>query len=309
MVTTGSAEAAFDLAPMTQSFGKIITSMRSGESLLQLGSHAEALRGMLASSGALLFRGFRFDVAEQEAFSLHFTERFLTHPSTFQGGGREIITPVTATVDGGVMPFPWHRELGYGPFPPDIVMFSCERSARDSGETWITDGARIAEGLSEQSREYLESGRVRYRYNRWRHSWPVALDGAVTDEEANSALERLAARLAPNEALAWEFVERGLMIYFTTPVLSLSRWSPRPVFCNHIIFQVRRHCVITMDDGTPLREDVVSEVERLADEAAYGIRWEPGDLVVIDNSRVMHSRAEVTDPERRILARVCKAGF
>ncbi len=68
MATTNSAETAFGLAPMTQSFGTIITSPRPGDSLQTLDSHAEELRGMLASSGALLFRGFRFDVAEQEAF-------------------------------------------------------------------------------------------------------------------------------------------------------------------------------------------------------------------------------------------------
>jgi alpha-ketoglutarate-dependent taurine dioxygenase len=148
---------------MTPSFGTILTAGPVAVPAA-LDPHADALREAVRESGAILLRGFSFDVASVEAFSSHFSERAVVHPSTVQGG-RRAVTETTATVDGGVLPFPWHSELAYAPRRPDLVIFACERPSTQDDPTWLSDGCAIADRLSPAGRAIARRS-VRYGYDR-----------------------------------------------------------------------------------------------------------------------------------------------
>jgi alpha-ketoglutarate-dependent taurine dioxygenase len=279
-----------------------------------LDAHADALRDALRVSGAILLRGFRFDVAALEAFSSHFSERAVVHPGTVRGK-RRAVTETTATVDAGVLPFPWHAELAFAPRRPDLVIFACERPSTQDDPTSLTDGCAIADRLSPTGRAIADRA-VRYTYSRFEKVWPTAFGGASSRLEAEQALRELASGLPEHERLAWSFRRwrrRRLEIQYTTPVLSPVRWGDRRAFCNHVIYQESRRRLrgrgVRLDDGSRIPVGAVEEFKRLADEASYAIRWQEGDVVVIDNSRVMHARGPVRDPGRRILARTCRASF
>lgn len=304
MATDQFGSEALRAEPMGPSFGQVLLGSRSGQTPGARLPAASLLRTLLAESGAVLVRDFGLTVRDFDAFSLHPEDRFLVHPATVNGG-REPVSTTTATVDNGVLPFPWHRELGYAPSPPDLVLFYGERPSREGGETWLTDGCAIADRLSPPTRRLVASRRITYTYVRRTDALPVAFGSARTREQVEAALAGLASRVAPGERLQWEWIADGVRFRFTTSMLTLARWKQRPAFCNQVIFQVRRGGLVTMDDGSSIPEDVVAEAEGLAQDLAYPIQWQPGDLVVCDNSRVMHARSQVTDPERRILARVC----
>jgi alpha-ketoglutarate-dependent taurine dioxygenase len=312
---------------MSPTFGAIFCATRPAETPAVLYAQAGVLRAALRESGAILLRGFGFDVAAFETFCSLFSHRAVVHPSTALGG-RLPVTRATATVDAGVLSFPWHAELGYAPHRPDLVAFTCECAPAQGGETLLTDGCAIADGLSDAARA-VASRRIRYRHGRLEATWAVAFDGARSRGDVERVLRERASRLHAGEELTWAFRRRGgrgVRIEFTTPMLSAVRWGDRRAFCNHVIWQERRrrdngpHRLdlrrflrpqdgVALTDGSRIPADAVDEFERLADEAAYAIEWRGDDVAVIDNSRVMHARGAVLDPSRRILARMSDAAF
>ena len=307
---------------MTPTFGAIFRAATAGQPLAAIHDQAETLRDALRETGAILVRGFAFGVADFEAFCALFGTQPLTHPGT-KLGGRRRVSGSTATVDSGTLAFPWHAELAYAPHRPDLVAFTCETPPVEGGETLLTDGCAIAERLSAEA-DAVARRRVTYRYTRPEATWPVAFDGAHSRDEVQRVLEHHAARLDASEDLSWSFTRRRarvVRVEFTTPMLSTPRWSDRPAFCNHVIWQesrrrsrgrvrrlLRRRGGVALSDGALIPAHAFSEFVRAADALSYRVRWERGDVVLLDNSRVMHARGPVVDSDRRILARVCNVG-
>ena len=56
---------------------------------------------------------------------------------------------------------------------------------------------------------------------------------------------------------------------------------------------------ITFADGTSIPDDVIAEIDSVSAARTEDIDWCDGDVVIIDNTRVMHGRRAVLDPERR----------
>src|SRR5260221_560060 len=74
-------------------------------------------------SGALLLRGFEFDV---ETFG-RFAERLCTASVFNESRNRALIDPASniQSVDLGTAPFPLHPELSREPWRPDVCLFAC----------------------------------------------------------------------------------------------------------------------------------------------------------------------------------------
>jgi alpha-ketoglutarate-dependent taurine dioxygenase len=46
---------------------------------------------------------------------------------------------------------------------------------------------------------------------------------------------------------------------------------------------------------------VIAEYTEVSEKVTEEIQWEDGDIVLIGNTRVMHGRRAITEPERTIL--------
>jgi alpha-ketoglutarate-dependent taurine dioxygenase len=66
---------------------------------------------------------------------------------------------------------------------------------------------------------------------------------------------------------------------------------------------------ISFEDGTPIAPSLVARVREQAKAIAVPIKWSKGEVVMIDNSRVMHGRNAFTDPNRKIHVRMSDASF
>ena len=56
-----------------------------------------------------------------------------------------------------------------------------------------------------------------------------------------------------------------------------------------------------LDDGSVVPDDWLIAIKRVADTLAVPVRWQEGDVLMLDNSRYMHGRTAITDAtERRI---------
>ncbi len=272
-------------APMPENLALVLRPSAALPDVAALQADAPRLLERLHASGAVLLRGFGFDVAAMEALSGALASRFLPHRATAVGR-RERVTETTATVNIGGRAFGWHRELGYAPFPPDLLLFLCERPARSGGETLLTDGCAIVERLSDRASAFARSAVVEYAYRLPRGGWEIGL-GASDEAGAHAALERIAARLPAPESLTWKLAEDGMRVRFATPVLVAGRAGARPAFCNQVIFRAHK---LTLQGGAALPTWFVREARAVADACAWAITWQPGDLALIDNARIMHAR-------------------
>jgi len=62
---------------------------------------------------------------------------------------------------------------------------------------------------------------------------------------------------------------------------------------------------VTFGDGKPLPADIVHDCLRILEEECVAVPWQRGDVLLIDNWAVLHSRRPF-DPPRRVLASLCK---
>jgi hypothetical protein len=99
----------------------------------------------------------------------------------------------------------------------------------------------------------------------------------------------------------------GILRVFTRPVLHKPMFSDDLAWGNFLLFgryyqgAGPQRCP-TFDDGQPVTDDVLEPVRALGDEIAVPVRWQKGDLVVLDNTRFMHGRTAVVDADERQIA-------
>lgn len=62
---------------------------------------------------------------------------------------------------------------------------------------------------------------------------------------------------------------------------------------------------VTFGDGKPLPSDNIFDCLRILDEESVSIPWQKGDVFLLDNLAVLHSRSPCNSP-RRVLASLCK---
>jgi hypothetical protein len=66
---------------------------------------------------------------------------------------------------------------------------------------------------------------------------------------------------------------------------------------------------LTFEDGSLIPDAVIEEIEKVMYSLTQEIRWKPGDLVMIDNSRFLHGRRAFSDNRRRLFSLLSYLNF
>lgn len=94
----------------------------------------------------------------------------------------------------------------------------------------------------------------------------------------------------------------GVRYSFRTPAAGPTVFAARRSFANSILgpsFNYEKP-KITFADGTELSARLLAEVESVTARLTENLDWQDGDAALIDNTRVMHGRRAITDPNRTI---------
>jgi alpha-ketoglutarate-dependent taurine dioxygenase len=284
--------------PLTEAWGDVVE-REGGDQLATLDGALLAAR--LRERGALWLRGFDASGARFGAFTDRFSRRTL--PALHAGLNRARVDgdDRTMTVDLGAGLVGWHLEMGYSPARPDLLWFWCATPAAEGGETILTDGAALLRAMDPKLEAQFRARPIRYRFARAQAPLWSLFAGEPVDRA--QALARLAAvpgvRVAPRD-------DGALDVEYVTSAIQRTRWGGEAFANSLVIFGAD---VVGFADGAPIEREVRLELAALAEACAVEIRWRAGDLLVVDNSRVMHGRLPFRDPARRIHVRMSDASF
>lgn len=263
--------------------------------------HANIAR--LATTGYLVFSGFEVDLSAFSKFVLAHSSRVTLDPARAFHGGK-----VAQKVDAGYAAMGLHLENGNSPFRPDLTWFYCERAAAHGSQTTVCDGSEVWQRASAAARRQFEGQQIRYRRrveeSKWK-SFVFHYLGAVRPELRieDITIGDLLALVKDDPATAITPHDDGAITYdFRTPAIHHTLFGDRIAWANSIFgpsynYETPR---ITFGDGRDLPAALLDEMRALTDELTRDIEWRAGDVVMIDNTRVMHGRRAITDPDRTV---------
>ncbi len=245
--------------------------------------------------GAILLRGFDVDLAAFRGL----TQRLCTSAVFNESPGREVIDrgQNIQTVNIGTHAFPLHPELSREPWKPDICFFWCMQPPSNGGETTVCDGVDIVRKLPPSVYDALASRQLRYRQIATPAECEYWLGSAEPDD---------ATLTNPPKECPYTFERSNDKIHraFVRPALHKPMFSDELAFGNFLLFGRYLngiHVFPTFENGELVSNALLDQVKAVSDTLETPVAWREGDVVILDNTRFMHGRREVTDVgERRI---------
>lgn len=290
---------SIDLQPLGAGNGRAILP-GTGGSLDSL-SEREVL-ALLADAGYLLLRGFDADLNAFNAFVSRLSSLVVSDPAReFFGEGQ-----VAQKVDAGHAALGLHLENGNSPFMPDLTWFCCTKAAKSGSQTTVCDGYRVWEELPVASRAAWTAQEIVYSRTVPKRAWQGLgahlLGGRKPADEVT--IDDLVPLIPEPDRTEFRPNEDGSVFYaYRTPAVRRSTlFGDSPSWSNSIFgpsfnYEQPR---ITWADGTEIPDELLAEAKAISDAVTEDIDWQDGDIALVDNTRVMHGRRAITDPERTI---------
>ena len=286
-----------------------------------LADHRRALLAQARRHGAALFRGFPVVTADDfDAFVTAFGLPNFPYDESLSNAVRVNRTPrvFTANEAPPTVQIFLHHELAQTPAWPSHLFFFCEQPAETGGATpvcrsdvlWEKLAARCPGFARDVSAHGLRYSNVMAADNDatsgMGRGWHTTLRAATRDD-AERRLRGLGYR--------WEWLPDDCL-RVTTPVLPGVRplGDGRTTFFNQLIaayhgWKDRRNDpsrAITLGDGRPVDAEAAQAAAELAEELAFDLPWQRGDVALVDNVVTMHGRRPFTGT-RKVLASLIRA--
>lgn len=269
---------------------------------------AEALAGIdpalvehaYKTHGALLLRGFGADLDGFRRFARSLCATAVINETP----GRAVLDAAEAIqgVDGGTNAFALHPELAREPWKPDAALFGClsppGQNGSGGGETTLCDGIALAAALPAHIREGLAGRRLVHVMG----VWPELLRFWLGTDMPSDAL--LANPPRPCPYRFFRMPDGRIAREFSRPALHRPMFAPGLAFGNFLLFarfNNGRGNFPLLDDLTPVPEDWLQAIYAAGEALTAEVRWQAGDLLVLDNTRFLHGRRAILNAaERRI---------
>jgi alpha-ketoglutarate-dependent taurine dioxygenase len=207
----------------------------------------------------------------------------------------------------------FHHEMAQTPLFPKWIAFFCELAAEQGGATPICRSDMLYERLNEQCPDFIrQCERLGLRYTNTMPATDDAKSGMGRSWRSTLAVETKEAAESRLRDLnySWEWVGDECLRATTPPLPAVMKMDDgRKTFFNQLIaafcgWKDDRNDpskAISHGDGSTLDVSSVKTAIRLADELAFDLKLHAGDMVLIDNTLVMHARRTFVG-KRKVLA-------
>jgi alpha-ketoglutarate-dependent taurine dioxygenase len=265
----------------------------------------DSVSRQLHEIGAVLLRGF--SVVDVDAFEAA-AESLLGTLATYRGGDAprraERGNVYNAEGPDSSKFLRAHNELSYAPWYPTTLLFGCARPADSGGATVLWDGRRVFEGLSaEVSGDFRDRGVMYVQHLPHEagtvpgvKSWQETFESDDRDEVLRHCAERYTSAVWTEVGLLTTNVTPGALIrdgrhaWFNQTHI----WRKDPLSVPDVTnFEAWRTHVgygALFGDATAIPDAHMDEVTRVLGECAVPVRWQTGDLLLVDNRVAMHGR-------------------
>lgn len=297
-----------------------------------LSSQKAWFKKSLVKSGAILFRGFPLQTADDFAEAIQHLG--LGHFVDYIGGDspRNKINQgvYTSTEAPSSIKIPLHNELSFVKYYPKNIYFFCEIPPKEQGETIIADARKVFQAIDSAVKQRFISKNLRYVSCYYYKS--LIMDGLnkiqpshkswiqVFETESRQEVEQRCQehdfeyqwtkngwlQISQVRPAVINHSETGEMVWFNQAHLYdfnlklLGFWR----YIGAKIFYCRKHTKlhqIFYGDHTPVSRADLYHILNILDSQTISFPWQKGDFLVLDNVLAMHGRA-VFEGKRRILA-------
>lgn len=254
----------------------------------------------LKTYGVVMFRDCFQDLHTFTSFVKKHSSKLSLDP------GRTIEGGVAQLVDAGMDAVGLHCENGNAPIWPDLTWFYCQNAPKVGSQTTLCDGQSVLRDLSAGLAEKFRKKPIRYRRtvpgDKWRrivcHYNPSIRH--MNDVKFSDLVAIISSD--PGTSVTYHEKDDCVSYAFVVSAIQTSVFSDKEAFANSILgpsFNYEKP-VIDFYDGERFAPSLLEEVEEVSARHTHRVGWRDGDVVMIDNRRVMHGRERIVDSQRTI---------
>lgn len=279
----------------------------------------EQIENLLLYHGAILFRGF--PIESPEDFD-SFVKSFSYEALPYVGGAapRRVITGNVFTANEAPPDqlIPFHHEMAQVPTFPSTLFFYCDVAPPEGGETPLVLSNEVYKGIVKSDKLFVDELEERgVVYNRVlpENDDPASPIGRGWKSTYQTSDKEEVEKKCADQGTSYEWLQNGCLRTRTAtlPAVRTDDRTGKKTWFNSIIAaylgwgDVRndRKKAITFPDGTQMPSSAMVNLEKVFESLEIAFKWQKGDVVMVDNKLVLHSRRSFTPP-RRILACLCK---
>lgn len=218
---------------------------------------------------------------------------------------RQHVSQQAQKVDAGNGAVGLHIENGNTPLPPDIVAFHSELSASRGAQTTWCDGALVCRSLPRELRAVFSQPITVTRYlPKWAwqryvaNAFGIGEPEAVTHEQLQQFVDAVPRqKISPAE-------QEGVQYSLTFDPIRDDNLLGVAAFANALLgpsynYQAPEY---RFADGGLVDAAMLRELSEICEAHTSEIVWQDGDVLLLDNKRIMHGRRSIPVPldERRL---------
>lgn len=290
---------------MTPLFGKTIQA-QAGQSLMDL--DLESVRQTYREDGAIFFSGFTPSMENFKSFTGALSTEFMEYVGGAMSrapinGDQTVVSVTNAGDNFGV---PLHGELYYRDNPPKLLWFYCDIPAETGGETTVCDAFLLFEKLSKHTQDFFKANKIVYI----RTYQADELEGIYHTRDTDQVKAMCEASGISCEVRA----DGSVQTRYTTSALRPDAEGKRLAFINNILpvlgleMSGKRGSLVRLENGYGLPHDVIIELKGVSDALTFPAPMRSGDLLMVDNLRMMHGRKSFTG-KRSVYSRLGGPSF
>lgn len=104
--------------------------------------------------------------------------------------------------------------------------------------------------------------------------------------------------------------DESIDLSYICPAIHLSKYGNYRVFINSLLAANSISPeLVCFDDDSEITYEIIYELSAIAAKITVDIRWQKGDILMVDNTRIMHGRRAFSDDKRNIYIRLCSPSF
>ncbi|MEH1914227.1 TauD/TfdA family dioxygenase [Nostoc sp.] len=262
----------------------------------------EEIINLFKANGILLFRGFDVDVDIFKEFTNLLSINFIN----YAGGAfsRRVINgdETLLSVNDFKSDIKLHGEMYYQQNIPLMLWFFCANPPLEDGETTVCDGRQFFNEISSSTKELFSKKKLKFNVRISQEDWQKKYQ---TDD-----LNQLEEMCRKNNTHLTVNEDQSILLEYISPAIIPSRCGKHQVFINSLLPTKQLNPkILNFEDDSEIPEEVVSELNEIAEKITTEISWRKGDILMIDNTRILHGRRSFADDQRDIYIRLCSPAF